>query len=344
MQYAAQDDRWHITHLGHTIAFADAGQSTHPGNPLMQWYVAEGGRFMPDQGLRSFVAPQAVQVVGQPGNNLMGSYALVGLHELRPIYQRNDGAIIRYSARQDRWLIDLKSVFNTNGGTIKPGLFTRFSTWLFTGDGQAAEDTCAAHAEARGTTHPGQSWMEWQVFSSRTGRFAPDAFLKTTLADTKLIMVGRHQSQENATICGEYQLHCTHHGRVAYTKVGMPGQTLCFSPTGDRWVIGYGFKQGACLAYAEALSASELPTAATNWHVFDATRGNFIPDLTLHLATVSSILESQQQLGNDGMAPQQAVAYGPATADRRLARKESQPYDMGAQQVRIAQRMPYLGA
>jgi len=258
-------------------AFAAGAAFPHPGFIPLEWHFWEPQRngWMQDPATRTLAAPTAIHVVGRAANFenslICGTYHLAGAHEGRPLYvQPGSQKVVRYSAKTDRWLIDVQ-------GLKEPSLMSRLSQWILSGDAAAASERCSAFAPARGSLHPGFCALEWQVWESRGGRHVHDPLVRATTAPLALKVTGRDELRENGDIVGEYLLAGTHGGRPAYLK---RGTRMVIRYFGSRWVIDReGLRHSDnCVAYADDRDDIDHPAGASPWHVYESSRGAHLED------------------------------------------------------------------
>lgn len=302
LRYHQPENRWLLAENfdGNTnicAAFADAGNSPHPGYAELLWHFWEPslGYHEADPMAKVMAVPIWVHVLGRSpeleNDRICGSYQLAGVHEGRPVYvQQGTKNAIRYSRISDRWLIDCE-------GLSKPSLKDRLKQWISNGAAGDASERCSAYAEARGTEHPGCVRLEWQVWETRSGRHVPDSAVRATTAPTTLTVSGRAAGQENEDMNGEYVLVGTHMYRPAYQK--LRGRfAIRFWPPMDRWVLD---REGlrcsdVCVAYADSHAGAEHPACVRGgtWHVFDSSRGRHLldPGLSVEVSPSEKALES----------------------------------------------------
>jgi hypothetical protein len=288
VRYHAPIGRWLVSFnkdIGNTscTAFAEAGNSTHPGEFGMRWQFWEAQRktFVLDQSAGFADAPEKVRVLGRapntPGAIINGTYHLASIHGSRPLYVNMDTqAVIRYSTKNDWWLIDCE-------GLQKPSLLSRIYQWAWSGDIESAFDRCTAYCDAHGVGHPGDMDLMWHIWDPLSEQHKLDSDVMTTAAPHSLEVSGRDAIRENAEINGRYELSGAKKGRPVYRKVGSD-MALYFSRF-NKWVLDrHGVSDnGVFVAYTEDTSAAELPGQAT-WHVWDNARGTFVIDPAVSIA------------------------------------------------------------
>jgi len=267
IRYWALGDRWLIDVEGLRDvdvcnAYADARGSFHPGVASLVWNIWDSarGKHIHDPCLHSLVAPAVVELVGRDSpkenTNMNGSYHIVGMHEGRPAYMKMDGHshAIRYWPREDRWLIDL--------------------------DGLRDTDICNAYAEANASTHPGELKLVWHVWETSRGRHLTDPAVRTLVAPHWVRVSGREPSKENAAINGDYELASIVEGKVAYKKEDY-NHVIRYWPAEDRWIIDLeaGFHGGDIAnAYAEARGADDPGNTDFLWYIWETSEGCHVDD------------------------------------------------------------------
>mmetsp|Transcript_14779 Transcript_14779/g.40546 ORF Transcript_14779/g.40546 Transcript_14779/m.40546 type:complete len:508 (-) Transcript_14779:142-1665(-) len=162
IRYWPREDRWLIDLAGLRDvdlcnAYSEAvGGFEHPGDLGMVWHVWETsrGRHLTDPGVRTFVAPHAVRIIGRDpykeNSAVNGEYKLVDVIESKPAYKKEDtDHVIRYWPAEDRWILDLEAGFH--GG-----------------------DVANSYADAKGAEHPGNTELLWYVWETSRGCHVAD--------------------------------------------------------------------------------------------------------------------------------------------------------------------------
>jgi hypothetical protein len=286
LRYHADEGRWLLSSIhdfgNACCAFAEGASIEHPGTSELQWHFWEPqlGSFSADPATRTLTAPRLLHVLGQGMEaekaRICGTYHLAGVWESHPLYvQPGTQAVIRYSKKTDRWLIDCE-------GLVEPSLMNRLYQWILTGDMSTASERCTAYAQACGTQHPGFSDLQWQVWDSRTGRHNQEPRVRATAAPSVIRVSGRASASENGDINGDYVLQTVHLGRPAYQKVGARAVIRFWPPCG-RWVID---REGlrntdSCVAYAECFRNEHPATDDATWYVYDTNRGQHCMDRSM---------------------------------------------------------------
>lgn len=248
-------------------AFADAVGSPHPAYTNLTWHVwdSERGRHVRDTNLQIINAPRVVELVGRqaPKENtsMNGSYHITGMHAGRPAYVKVDGSghCIRYWPREDRWLVDL--------------------------DGLRDSDICNAYAEVhdssvRSAEHPGCPNLTWHVWETSRGRHLTDTSVRALLAPHAVRVMGRDPYKENAGINGEYGLVSVLEGRPTYKKQE-GDHVIRYWPSEDRWLIDLeaGFHGGdVANAFADARGADSPGNPDLIWYVWETARACHVVD------------------------------------------------------------------
>lgn len=303
IRYWATGDRWLIDLNGLRDvdvcnAYADARGASHPGDPALCWHVwdTQRGRHIADACLQSLVAPRVIELIGReaPKENtsLNGSFHLVGLHEGRPAYQKQEGAraAIRYWPREDRWLVDLEGLRDV--------------------------DLCNAYAEAQGgAEHPGFPSLQWYIWETSRGKHLLDQHVRALVCPHIVCISGRDAYKENYGVNGEYFLVGLIEGLPAYRK---PGSThaIRYWSREDRWLIDLdGGLRGADIAnaFADAHGAEHPGNPALVWHLWETSRGRHIADEEI-IADAVNPLEGSTLLPShvDDLPFQGATARPPA--------------------------------
>jgi hypothetical protein len=238
-------------------AWADAHDSLHPGNPSLLWHVFEGsrGQHLPDDQLRALVAPSTIEVVfQQPEKRVDGTYNLVGLHEGRPAYAKEETShVIRYHPMSNRWLIDI-------------GCFR-------------ATAECIAFADAQDFSHPGSPSLTWHVWNAQQRSHAKDETLRTLTAPAAVEVSGLEARLANCCINGTYDLVGLHKGKVAYAKAGTQ-HVIRYWPQWDRWLVDIeGFRDcNSAAAFADTSGTEHPGDIALEWNVWDSSHGQHVLD------------------------------------------------------------------
>lgn len=320
MRYLKQENRWLISHAHQPTstvccAWADATDTKHPADPRLKWHIwdAEKNEFALDMMTGALTAPAFINVVGRHPHafnaSINGTYKLAGVHECRPIYvQPETQAVLRYSGKSDRWLID-------NDGVSKPSLASRFYQWVMTGDSDAAYESCSAFATANGAPHPGLLCLQWKVWEQAGARFKLDHSIVATSAPMSIQISGRDVRRENSDVNGDFRFVGAHGGYPAYQQVGSD-YSMYFSKHG-KWIIDrHGMRDsGSCVACADPQDDSDHPPTKRVWQVFETMRGNFLPDPSLALhATYEQVAahmpDSSSEPRRDIAGPPRGVKRG----------------------------------
>lgn len=284
MRYCAQEQQWILSYEAEgnvAVAFAEATSELVCSEHLeWRFYDAALKSFVLDPESRTTAAPSRLCVLGREfqESNIFGSFKLVAVKDGRPVYsQPNSQTVIRYSAKNDWWLIDCE-------GAAPPSILTRVSQWLSSGNSSAASDRCSAYAKALGTTHPGSACLEWLVWNPQTGRHDFDPHMRATTGPRRVWVQGR--SGENSDIVGEYLLAGTHCGWPFYQKLG-DSHVIRYYPPGKSWLIDREGLQSCdmCVAHCEALDEHPAFPGA-RWHVFETGRGCFMADEMLGVVSI----------------------------------------------------------
>eukprot|EP00929_Paragymnodinium_shiwhaense_P071345 TRINITY_DN36282_c0_g2_i7.p1 TRINITY_DN36282_c0_g2~~TRINITY_DN36282_c0_g2_i7.p1 ORF type:complete len:474 (-),score=78.66 TRINITY_DN36282_c0_g2_i7:300-1721(-) len=260
-------------------AFADVvpGAEQHPGCLELVWNIFDARRngFSADLQTRALPVPGCVHLIGSHEDgrlgDLFGSYILAGTHDGAGLFVRpGTTSAIRYSARFDRWLLDLEAL-------AQPSLMSRLYQWAFSGG--SADDRCVAYATGCGERHPGCITLDWHVFDQRAGRHVPAPGVRSTSAPLTISVYGRQLPAPNAAMCGEYVLAGTCMGHAAYSKAGS-SMAVVYNATNNYWTIstrGLAFTD-ECVAYTRYALTAEHPVGAGPWNVYDAGRGTYSLD------------------------------------------------------------------
>ncbi|CAE7736568.1 Hagh [Symbiodinium microadriaticum] len=270
IRYWRVGDRWLIDLEGLRDvdicnAYADAQSTSYPGEIRLQWHIWDSTRqrHTLDSSLCTLVTPSVIEVVGResPKENtaMNGSYHLVGLHAGQPAYMKTDGSghAIRYWPREERWLIDL--------------------------DGLRDTEICNAYAEAGGTgahMHPGHLNLVWHVWETSRGRHLTDPAVRSFVAPHFVRISGRDPYKENSTINGDYELVKIVEGKPAYKKADAD-HVIRFWPAEERWIIDLeaGFHGGdVANSFADAKGAENPGNSELLWYVWETSRGRHVPD------------------------------------------------------------------
>lgn len=267
IRYWSVADRWLIDREGLQEsdicnAYAEQGGARHPAVEELVWRVWESSHrcHVRDPELLVTAVPLQIQIVGRASGkencDLNGEYKLIGLHQGRVAYIKEDkGHAIRYWAIGDRWLIDLEGLRDI--------------------------DTCNGYTDARGTLHPGNPAFTWHVWDSTRGRHILDSCLQSLTAPRVIELVGREHPKENAAMCGTFHLVGMHAGRPAYVKADGSRHAIRYWPREDRWLIDLDGLQNSdcCNGYAEAHGGFEHPgDGQLMWHIWETSRGRHLAD------------------------------------------------------------------
>lgn len=331
IRYCKQENRWLLSELreqenNNCFAYADAGNTRHPGHIELQWnfFEPDRGGFVHDPAARVLEAPSILHIIGRAAQaenaRINGTYHLAGVHDGRTVYvMPGTQYVIRYSSKRDLWLIDCE-------GLAQPSLASRTYNWIMNSEG--ANESCCAYAQACGATNPGNASLEWQVWDTRRGRHIHDPSVRSIVAPLAVQVAGRDVHRENSDINGEYMLAGTQNGRPAYCKAGSNFAIRFFPPLG-RWVID---REGlrnvdTCVAYADMPDSQHPAKAGIVWHVFETSRGLHMADPNVSVVVPSDAprqLLPQDQLleasstGQKTLAPQTANATATAGQKRKV--------------------------
>mmetsp|Transcript_106887 Transcript_106887/g.189964 ORF Transcript_106887/g.189964 Transcript_106887/m.189964 type:complete len:456 (+) Transcript_106887:31-1398(+) len=246
-------------------AYADAQGTSFPGESRLNWHIWDSTRqrHVADSGLCTVVTPSCIELVGReaPKENeaMIGSYHLIGLHAGQPAYMKADGSghAIRYWPREERWLIDL--------------------------DGLRDTEVCNAYAEASGSgshMHPGHLNVVWHVWETSRGRHLTDPAVRTFVAPHFVRLSGRDPYKENSTLNGDYELVKIVEGKPAYKKADSD-HVIRYWPAEERWIIDLeaGFHGGdVANSFADAKGADNPGNSELLWYVWETSRGRHVAD------------------------------------------------------------------
>jgi len=187
--------------------------------------------------------------------------------------------VIRYCARLDFWLID-------TSGLSKPSYFERLKFWLW--NGASADARCDAFARANGSSHPGDSRLEWHVLDPRCRRYIRDPWIRSSL--TPLMLHVQCQSGADGTegVCGDYDCIGTYAGQPVYRKRDSDCVLRWYHrpvPGSGMWLFDhFGIRDVPdCCVYGLPQVSTSNPTTVTSWHVLDTGRGTFSREATFHV-------------------------------------------------------------
>lgn len=268
------------------VAFADDATGLgHPAHSQLIWNVwdAHAQAHLLDPDVMVSDAPAVLSFVGRgPGcenSSLNGEYELLEMRHGRPAYRhRSGGAVIRYYAPEDRWLISAAA----EGGNI-----------------------CSAYADARGTAHPGFPELEWCFWEGKRNAFMHDLVVAALTAPTLVHVIGRNPQAENARICGTYRLAGAYEGRPVYLQPGTNAVIRyaakhnwwlidcdgCAEPSLSsklyQWVMSgdAAAARDRCSAYCEAQSTDHPGYGSLEWKVWDSNSGRHNLDLWVRATT-----------------------------------------------------------
>lgn len=286
-----ENRRWVISDpsdvgMSNSMAFADDFDLRKPDANL-QWkfWEPQSSDFIVDPNAGLVDAPDVVHILGRDLSmevaRINGTYHLAGVNDGRPMYvQPGTQGVIRYSPRNDKWLIDLH-------GLAHPSLLNRLYQWVLTGDGEDAKDKCSAWAKANSCNHPGQLDLKWNVWESTLGKFIQDEHVMATSAPMTVQVNRRQRGGDNYDIVGEYHFDGIFSQLPFYRKRDTQ-ICLYFSSTG-RWVVdakGIG-DTGVCVAFVDGKSGDPTRTHAP-WNIFNSERGAFLPDMHMSVVAVEA--------------------------------------------------------
>jgi len=285
IRYDNFESRWFVCEAGQmtstcVCAYADGPHSQNPGDLSLMWNFWDIGqnKHVPNPTMKVMDAPPVVHVIGRRGDaenrRINGTYHLACAHDSRPLYvQPETSSTIYYCPKQDRWMIDCND-------QAEEGLMSHFSNWLIKGDWSAQR--CTAFAEAMGTTDPCSFQLDWHIFDSRSGRHLQDPDVRVTAAPIAVTFLGRELHRDNAEVNGNYLICGTHQGFPCYQKDECLDLFIAHA-SADRWMITRDLTRADnCLAYADSpVEVGHPVTTGMIWHVFEQTRGCFLPDQML---------------------------------------------------------------
>jgi len=254
----------------------------HPdANLEWKFWETQGRDFIVDPNAGLVDAPDVVHITGRDPSTevarINGTYHLAGVHDGRPMYvQPGTQGVIRYSPRNDQWLIDLH-------GLAHPSLLNRLFQWVLTGDAEAAKDRCSAWTKANFCKHPGELDLKWNVFESALGKHILDEKVMATSAPMTVQVNRREDCSENFDVIGEYHFVGIHEKSPVYQKPD--AQIYLYFSSSGRWVIDRNGVQdsGVCVAYVDGKSGDPTKTHGL-WNLF--RRGAFSPDMHMSVIAV----------------------------------------------------------
>lgn len=276
IRYWPPEARWLIDREGNRQsnvcnAFAEQRRARHPAEEDLIWRVWESSqsRHMVDPEFFVTSNPETIQCrgrrAGKENDRLSGEYRIIGLHQGKPAYQKiGTDHVMRYWPQDDRWLIDFEGLRDCG--------------------------ICNAFCDARGTSHPGHGYLQWNVWETTRGKHISDPDVRTFVAPSAIEIMGQEIIAENRCINGTYELIGLEKGRPAYRQ-GRDGHCIKFNSEKDQWQIDPQDQGAVCKAFAEAMGTEHPGCRRLTWHVWASACRRYITDNAMRAFTAPRFVE-----------------------------------------------------